>query len=84
MRPTVSSGSKGMPLWVPLIEPSLRSMNDDVFFLAVLFFGGGDERGFDPSKTTSLSMFLSRWIASTIRKISFGFINHFPFVRSSN
>src|SRR5258708_5789189 len=31
-----------------------------------------------PSKTISLLMFLSRWMASTIRRISFGFITPSP------
>ena len=51
MRPTVSSGSSGTPLCVPLIEPSSRSIvHDDFFFFAVLLLGGRDQRRLDRLK----------------------------------
>ena len=48
MRSAISSGSSGTPLWVPRIEPSVRSILTTMScFFAVVLLGGGDQRRFD-------------------------------------
>ena len=54
-------------------------VDGDVRVFSIVFLGVHTKAASIPSKTISLSMFLSRWIASTIRSNSLGFIDfHFP------
>ena len=48
MRSAISAGSIGTPLWVPRIEPSVRSISTTTsVFFAVVLLGGGNQRRFD-------------------------------------